>query len=1124
VLLRHPSRTWPGFLLAAFAAHLGLDLGQGRGLWASSLDFCGNAVEAVAGAWLLRTWAGGVPSLERIRDVVLLFLVGAVGAPLLHAGTGVALLARGVETAVFGWTGDLLGVLLVTPAVLAWGRLPSRPAGPGLSRRWAVAVLVGLLALVVGHLLQPAGAPSLFKPYLVFPLLIWSGFRFGPRGAIPANLLVAFAAGWPAVHGHGLFPPEWDATPVWQQANVQVFLGLAVMSSLLSAAARDELERRVEQRTRELQASEERVRLALDAANAGAWEWDLRTNRNFWTEQLWRLYGLEPDGREASYALWRDAILPEDRPGAEQVVQENARAGREFELEWRTRSPDGTERWLMSRGHPLRHPEGRVIRYHGIVLDVTARKRAEQAAREARRELEALNASLDQRVEARTRELAESEERLHRLFEHHQAAMLLLEPGTGAILDANGAAVSFYGLPREDLCRMRLADLLAPDVGAADWERIQEPSAAPVLLEQRGGSGQVHWVEIHATRIPLRERWVLFAIVHDVTDRRRAEAELHKLSQTVEQCPVPVLLTDRAGVIEYVNHAWSECTGYALAEARGQTPRLVRSGVQPREFYQALWETLREGRAWHGEICNARRDGTPYWTLATIAPIRDLAGRTTHFVSVQEDITGLKATTTALEQARVAAEAADRAKSTFLANMSHEIRTPLNAILGYGQLLQGDPSVPAAARAKLETIHRSGVHLLSLVNAVLEMAKIDSGRVEAECVEFDLGNLLRDLEVMFQPAADLRALAFAVTVPPGLPRRVSGDETKLRQVLVNLLGNAFKFTPEGRVELRVTWRSEPETEWLVAEVEDTGPGIAPGEEALLFAAFEQTRTGRQSQSGTGLGLAISRRYAEVMGGELTLQPKAGPGCVFRLRVPVRPVRGEAAEPGGRRRLVVGLARGQEPLRVLLVDDDEASRTWLGELLRLVGLTVREAADGQEAVDLWDSWRPRLVLMDLRMPVLDGHEATRRIKASPGGAATVILAVTAAVFEEDRQAIVAAGAADLLTKPLDSARLFAWMERHLGVRFRYAGDPDFPDEGGQAAGRRSLVPGDLEALPEALRRDLRRAVMGGDPRQIEALLQAVRTREPGLGPPLEALARDYEYEALLRLLDLKGSAQ
>jgi signal transduction histidine kinase/DNA-binding response OmpR family regulator len=449
------------------------------------------------------------------------------------------------------------------------------------------------------------------------------------------------------------------------------------------------------------------------------------------------------------------------------------------------------------------------------------------------------------------------------------------------------------------------------------------------------------------------------------------------------------------------------------------------------------------------------------------------------------------------------AEAANRAKSAFLATMSHEIRTPMNAILGYTQLLQRDARLEPDQLAALATILRSGDHLLALINDVLEMSKIEAGHCKLVVATLDLHALLGDVERMFRLRADAAQLSFEIATEPGLPRYLLGDEGKLRQVLVNLLGNAVKFTQRGGVVARVAASGAGA---LVVEIADTGPGISPEELPGLFQPFRQAREGA-ARGGTGLGLAISREFAQRMGGDLTVESQVGRGSTFRVEVPLEisaaPGAGRAAPRPGR---VLGLADPSAAPRVLVVDDREDGRSWVCQLLRLVGFEVREAAHGAEAIAVFEQWLPRLVLMDLNMPVMDGYAAMRAIRALPGGQGVALVAFTAIAFDEWREPIFAAGADGWLRKPCREEELFEEIARHTGVEYRHAAE-------GGASPRRATdrPPAPLTSLPAGLREALREAAHAADYERLTELLRTIADEHARLAEELGRMVDRYAYD-------------
>ncbi len=487
-----------------------------------------------------------------------------------------------------------------------------------------------------------------------------------------------------------------------------------------------------------------------------------------------------------------------------------------------------------------------------------------------------------------------------------------------------------------------------------------------------------------------------------------------------------------------------------------------------------------------------------------------------------------------LLKAKDAAEAANHAKSEFLANMSHELRTPLNAILGYAQLLARDPQITPAQQESLATIARSGEHLLGLINDVLTMSKIEAGHVTLQKSAINLRRQLAEMQEMFQIRAVGKGLTLLFDVAPEVPPFVSVDEGKLRQVLMNLLSNAVKFTTEGGVTLRVGVKgpaagggAEPllplsDSCLLIFEIEDTGPGIASEDLEAIYQPFVQAGNGRKSQEGTGLGLSISREFVALMGGELTVSSIVGRGSVFRVQIPATLADAVSALDVQPQMRVIGIEPDQVapdggPFRILIVENDPASRTLLYKLLTPFGFAVRCAADGAEGVMMWEAWRPHLVWMDIRMPVMDGYEATRRIKAlaAAGGWQTVVIALTASAFAEDRDAILRAGCDDCIRKPYREREIFDMLQQYLGVRFVYETLIPAPETINQASAEVLNVA--VAALPESWAMDLYRAAVDLNVDAMLALIESVRPQSPYLSDILTKWVHNFEYDRLMALI-------
>ncbi len=478
-----------------------------------------------------------------------------------------------------------------------------------------------------------------------------------------------------------------------------------------------------------------------------------------------------------------------------------------------------------------------------------------------------------------------------------------------------------------------------------------------------------------------------------------------------------------------------------------------------------------------------------------------------------------------MRQAKEAADSANQAKSEFLAKMSHELRTPLNAILGFAQILMNNEDLTETQQDYLQIINNSGEHLLGLINDILEMSKIEAGRVALKETAFDLYHLLYTLKEMFALKAASKGLDLIFNCPNGLPQCITTDESKLRQVLINLLSNAIKFTETGKITLTVALGDEISAlniRFLVFSVEDTGPGINPHEAEMLFDPFGQTEIGRQMQQGTGLGLPISQKFVQLMGGELLftspIDINLQQGVRFKFNIPVKlmTVCLECSPQPIKR--VVGLASHQPTYRILVVEDNAENRRLLVEVLSRVDFTVKAVENGEEAVRTWQEWQPHLIWMDISMPVMDGYTATRQIRSYAQGKKTIIVALTASAFEEERNRILAAGCNEVIRKPLQIPLIYNTMAHYLGVKYIYRSDtltnlhqevlkPIISD----------LTAADFQQMPRSWLRKLHRAACELDEDAILQLIEAIPPQEIHLINGLRSLSQKLRFDQLIELI-------
>jgi PAS domain S-box-containing protein len=746
------------------------------------------------------------------------------------------------------------------------------------------------------------------------------------------------------------------------------------------------------------------------------------------------------------------------------------------------------------RAHDIRSMLDAPIRSGGKVLGVLC---CEQTGRpvewspEQRLFMIALSnlaALLIEQEEHRRTQLAlqESEQRLATLVACAPEAMTILDVDTGRWIDVNARAESLFGFPR-DLLLEKGPVLLSPAM-QPDGRPSAEAAQGFIAEALGGGTPAFEWIHLNATgdpipceirlvRLPYTGRRLIRASLTDITERKQAEVALReseqRLATLVEYAPSAIAMYDvDAGRFVQVNQKAVELFGL-------DREALLRIG--PLELSP---ERQPDGRLTiavaEEKIEDALRGGTP--TFQWMHRIGDkLIPCEIHLVRLPStsrkllranitDITERLRTEEQLRLAKEAAEASNRAKSEFLANMSHELRTPLNSVLGYSQLLRAQGALSEAQTQALAVIQQSGEHLLGLIDDTLDMAKIEAGILELQPVDFDLPELLDGVAAIMGSKAAAKGLSFTCERLSDLPARVYCDPRRLRQVLTNLLDNAIKYTASGGVALKTGILEER----VRFAVEDTGIGIRSEHLSEIFTVFHQVRNGRTSSEGTGLGLAICQRLVKLMGGELRVVSTPGEGSRFWFDLEL-PEISRTLLPRQNEPVIVVRGEGR---RVLVVEDDPASRNLFRDLLSPLGFEVFEACDGPEGLRQAQTLRPDAILMDMRIPGLDGLEATRRIRARAELRATVIIAISASAFEHNRERCLAAGCDAFLAKPFRRERLLALLSQHLRltpVSGRESLDPPTADTVKIPDARITPSPEHLRGLLEAARRGDRRSL-------------------------------------------------
>ena len=747
----------------------------------------------------------------------------------------------------------------------------------------------------------------------------------------------------------------------------------------------------------------ERMQFIMKATHSGTWEWDLQGNNSIWSDEIWSAidrFGLNPRSRKASYELWMDFILPEDRDRIDKIVTDALSNEEEFTVEWRVRDNTGKDHWAMSKGTPLKGDDGKVRRYGGFLIDITELKKAQEISNKA----QALNKTIIDSI-----------------------------PGPFYIIDTKGfyAGWNAYdrdviaGKPESEMATMQVITTVHPEDQALIQEKITSVFEHGIDVNVEGrillrGGPNFRWFVMSARRVMIDGNPFLIGIGTDVTERKKIEDELKRLSFAITQSPAVVVITDPEGHIEYVNPAFSLHTGYSQKEVIGENPRILQSGLMPHDLYANLWKTILSGRIWQGDIQNRKKNGELYWETAVISAIRNENGDITNFVAVKEDITENKKLWSELVASKEKAEESDRLKSAFLANISHEIRTPMNGILGFSELLKDANLSGDEQQEYIDLIHRSGERMLSIINDLIDISRIDANEVTLNICETDLNKLLQDLCSFFIPEAEKSGLQ--LNCSNGLPDSecvIETDAKKLEQVITNLIQNALKFTNEGRIDIGYT-RKEGMLEFFVA---DTGIGIPEGMRKGVFDRFRQVDNSiTRPHEGVGLGLSISKGFVEMLGGTIRVEPADGGGSRFLFTIPYIPA-GRDKEPlaDSADQDIPWSSSPKPGLTILIAEDDEISFFFLKAALKMENITLLSAGNGGDAVELCEL-HPEidLVLMDIKMPVMNGYDATRMIKQLRPELPVIVQ--TAFTSPEVRKKAKEAGCDAFITKPVNKDEL------------------------------------------------------------------------------------------------------
>ncbi len=766
---------------------------------------------------------------------------------------------------------------------------------------------------------------------------------------------------------------------------------------------------------RNLEHSQERLDLAIQGTSHGLWDWpDVSKDEQWWSPKLYELVGYATDGLTPSLTHFKAFLHPDDidRLVASIGVTLNQRIPHDIEFRLRTKS--GEYRWFRGRAKAIWNAEGNPIRMSGSIEDINKQKQAEEALRQSNEELQAIYDGMVDGVliaDAETRQFVRANASICKMLGYSEKEML-----STSVVDIH---------PAKDLPAI-LEDFQAQAEG-----RLGRGEDIPVLRKD----GSTFCADISTQRTQYNGRPALIGIFRDVTERNRMDKVLRdseeKYRTYIDNSPTGIFVVDATGRYVEVNPCASRLMGYTREElTRMSIPDILAPEDVPAAM-DLFHDLLRTGCGVSGEYCFIRKDGTRFFMSVHAARIS--ADRVIGFCV---DITDRKRVETELRDAKTVAEAANKAKSEFLANMSHEIRTPMTAILGFSEMLLDDATAADVQKAG-RTIKRNGEHLLTIINDILDLSRIDAGKEDIEKTTCSPRQIVEDVVLTMKVAADAKGLPLSVEGAGKVPDCIRTDPRRLRQILVNLVGNAIKFTEHGSVRIAMQLVADADDEpKLRFDVIDTGIGLSEAQIGFLFQPFSQVDgSSTRRFGGTGLGLAVSKRLATMLGGDVTVTSIFGIGSTFSVTIATGPLDhvGQCGDHSSKSPRST-IPEGRLNCRVLLAEDGPDNQRLITHILRKAGAEVAVAENGQVALDLALAARQAgnpfdVILMDMQMPVMDGYEATRQLRKA--GYEGSVIALTASAMPKDRQKCLDAGCNDYTTKPINRAMLLECVAKHVG---------------------------------------------------------------------------------------------
>jgi len=818
-----------------------------------------------------------------------------------------------------------------------------------------------------------------------------------------------------------------DKSTVWVQAN-----STAIYDDNGKFIGSNDVIRNITERKKtelELSKTQEMLKQTSQVAQVGGWEVDFVEDKVTWSDVTRQIHEVPMDyvpTLESSIGFYKEG---ESRDAIMAIVTKAVEEGRSYDLESKMMTAKNREIWVRGIGQP-EFVDGECIRLYGTFQDITQQKKLEEDLEKAN---EAEFAKLYRQQKDYSDQVEEKSKELNRFFEL-SSDMICIVNIDGVIQRLNPALVSALGYTEEEMLYEPLHKFLNSDdreeTVAAIAQAQENDGLITVVNRYQTKDGDFRWFSWHAIEDPISG--MRYAVARDITEEKKANKEIEDLKNTLDQIAIIIIIDNKRNIVS-VNDKFCEASGYSRDDVVGEPYNVLKSNYHSKEYWLKLRRTVSRGNIWRGEMKTEKKDGSFFWADTYVVPFYDEMGKIFQFIAIQSDITGRKKLEKDLRQAEETALKSAEIKENFLANMSHEIRTPMNAILGFSRLLLLT-EMASTQHDYAQAIYDSAENLLVIINDILDFSKIESGKFKIENINYDLTKTIDDVLNVLKAPIQEKNLELILDVSPEVPQYLIGAPNRIAQVLINLVGNAVKFTPKGYIKIIVTKKN---SHWLLFEVKDTGIGIPAEKLESIFDSFTQAENNTtRMYGGTGLGLSISKKIVSLMGGDIYVKSEVDMGSTFSFELPFKAVDSSSGEVLEQEKQITEISIAGA--NILVVEDNKLNQELMIIYLKMLKCNCDLAVNGQEAVDMALKKEYDLIFMDIQMPIMDGLQATKLIREQTEE--TPIIAMTAHALKKERQKCFDIGMNDYLGKPFRKEELEEMIVKHISEHVQLIEQP------------------------------------------------------------------------------------